>query len=49
MIPDPEGRGVPSKKPYEKPELTIYGSVVQLTQNNTQKGKIDNGGGNMQT
>jgi hypothetical protein len=30
------------KKVYKSPELTVYGSIVRLTQNATQKGKIDN-------
>ena len=32
-----------SKKVYQMPELTIYGSIVGLTHNNKQKGNFDNG------
>ena len=32
-----------SKRPYQTPELTKYGSIVNLTQNATRRGKTDNG------
>jgi hypothetical protein len=38
----PEGRGPTAKKPYGKPELTIYGPIVRLTQNISNTGKTDN-------
>ena len=31
-----------SKKSYKVPDLTVYGSIVGLTQNNKQTGKFDN-------
>jgi hypothetical protein len=40
---DREDRGLASKKPYEKPELTVYGPVVALTQN-AGRGRSDNNG-----
>ncbi len=44
MVPaDREDHGLASKKPYEKPELTVYGPVVALTQN-SGRGGSDNGG-----
>jgi len=32
-----------SKKAYSNPTFTIYGSIQNLTQNATKKGKIDSG------
>jgi len=33
------------KRPYQTPELLIYGSIHEITRNVGPKGALDNGGG----
>lgn len=33
------------KKPYHKPEVTIYGNIREITRNAGPKGALDGGGG----
>jgi hypothetical protein len=33
------------KKPYHKPEVTVYGNIREITRNAGPKGALDNGGG----
>jgi hypothetical protein len=37
--------GQESKKPYHKPEVTVYGNIREITRNAGPKGVDDNGGG----
>jgi hypothetical protein len=34
-----------TKKPYHKPEVTIYGNIREITRNIGSKGNLDGGGG----
>jgi hypothetical protein len=36
---------VPSKKPYQKPKLKVYGNVEVLTGTVNNMGQLDGGGG----
>jgi hypothetical protein len=33
------------KKPYHKPEVTVYGNIREITRNAGSKGNLDGGGG----
>ncbi len=44
MIPYEENCAQAPRKAYQSPELTVYGPIVGLTQNNKQRGRFDNGG-----
>ena len=33
------------KKPYHKPQVTVYGNIREITKNIGPKGNLDNGGG----
>jgi hypothetical protein len=33
------------KKPYHKPEITVYGNIREITRNTGPKGSLDNAGG----
>jgi len=33
------------KKPYHKPEVTVYGNIREITRNAGPKGNLDGGGG----
>jgi len=37
--------GQETKKPYHKPEMTIYGNIREITRNAGPKGAVDGGGG----
>jgi hypothetical protein len=34
-----------ARKPYQKPEVIIYGNIREVTRNLGPKGDLDNGGG----
>jgi hypothetical protein len=37
--------GVPTKKPYQKPVVSVYGDIRDITQSAGPNGKGDGGGG----
>ena len=34
-----------TKKPYHKPEVIVYGNILEITRNVGPKGVVDGGGG----
>lgn len=42
---DTPGNTEQEKKPYHKPEVTIYGNIREITRNVGSKGALDGGGG----
>ena len=34
-----------TKKPYNKPEVIVYGNIREITRNVGPRGNLDNGGG----
>ncbi|HEV2837419.1 MAG TPA: hypothetical protein VGW58_19010 [Pyrinomonadaceae bacterium] len=34
-----------NKKPYHKPQVTVYGNIREITRNVGPKGNLDGGGG----
>lgn len=46
QIPRPaDGQRVETKKPFEPPQLTVYGDIATLTQSMNTGGKADGGHG----
>lgn len=49
MEPKPETAGQDNeqeaRKPYHKPEVIVYGNILDITKNVGSKGALDGGGG----
>ncbi len=43
--PEAAGKDNATKKPYHKPEVTLYGDIREITRNAGSKGNLDGGGG----
>ena len=42
---DAQGKEQQPKKPYHKPEVIVYGNILEITKNVGSKGNEDGGGG----
>ena len=42
---DTQARVKETKKPYQKPEVIVYGNIREITRNVGPKGNLDGGGG----
>jgi len=43
--PEAAGLEQENKKPYRKPQVTVYGNIREITRNAGAKGNLDGGGG----
>ena len=42
---DGQAKEQKTKKPYHKPEVIVYGNILEITRNVGSRGNLDGGGG----